>query len=363
MNTKRRTATIVAYLFLLFSIFSLCGCSITNLTNDGTNSSLIPYTSFSIQASSTEEIIQLLLESMYNNQNKCELLVPNEELIDAEGWLNQLVGIEQIHCEYRKVKDGFNVVITFNYWDNYAIVNAYQTNDTSKLNERQLILYNKYLEVLNQYTSPSKSDCANELAIHDYLVANIEYEEQENSTHNAYDALILGKSVCSGYAETFKTFMDLLGIENKTLSGVARDQQHIWNLVRLDGEWYQVDVTWDDPVGSTSSVIDHSYFNITDEDMALDHTWDETQNDGLTAAGIKYSYPQYAGLANITSQEQLNSYIVNVVNSQAAYVEFTTNNEFDIKTAISATDTSLSYSYKIVERVNYLIYIITFLYS
>lgn len=45
--------------------------------------------------------------------------------------------------------------------------------------------------------------------------------------------------------------MDMLGIENGTVSGEAGDEQHIWNTVKLDDQWYHVDVTWDDPIGSS----------------------------------------------------------------------------------------------------------------
>ena len=46
--------------------------------------------------------------------------------------------------------------------------------------------------------------------------------------------MINGEAVCSGYTESFKTFMDMLGIENYTISGKAGNEQHIWNAVLLD---------------------------------------------------------------------------------------------------------------------------------
>lgn len=57
--------------------------------------------------------------------------------------------------------------------------------------------------------------------------------------------------------------MDMLGIENGTVSGEAGNEQHIWNTVMLDGQWYHVDVTWDDPIGSSFEYTDHAYFNIS----------------------------------------------------------------------------------------------------
>lgn len=355
MNFKKRT---IAYTIGVLAALILTGCTIPFLSSTKSDRPYIPSTSYSSHPETTDDILQILTESMSNNQNSCEFLVSSETMINAEDWMSSLPGIDQIHCEYKKVSDGYNVLVTFEYWDNYAIVNAYKNQDTSLLNDRQSELYTKYLQIIDEYTSPSRSDCANELSIHDYLVTHIEYEEQEDTIYNAYDALIKGKSVCSGYAECFKTFMDLLGIENVTLSGTAGDQKHIWNMVCLEGEWYQVDVTWDDPIGSTDAAIDHAYFNITDTDMALDHTWDTSQNNGLTADGVKFSYPQYAGLIHIISQAQLNSYMITCIANQASSLEFTSSNTFDLKAAITASDTTLSYSFKIVERTGYSIYVV-----
>ena len=118
------------------------------------------------------------------------------------------------------------------------------------LNERQLVLYDKYAKILEEIISPNQSDIEKEIAIHDYLVDNINYVDTGDSSYNAYSALINGIAVCSGYTECFKTLLDMLGIENATISGEAGGQQHIWNVVNLDNHWYHVDVTWDDPVDS-----------------------------------------------------------------------------------------------------------------
>ena len=119
--------------------------------------------------------------------------------------------------------------------------------------------------MLDSVTSPSNTDIENELAIHDYLVENVSYVDTGDSSYNAYSALINGIAVCSGYTECFKTFMDMLGIENGTVSGEAGNEQHIWNTVMLDGQWYHVDVTWDDPIGSSFEYTDHAYFNISEK--------------------------------------------------------------------------------------------------
>ena len=84
--------------------------------------------------------------------------------------------------------------------------------------------------------------------------------------------------------------MDLIGIENRLVIGASFDstEDHAWNMLKLDGDWYCVDTTWDDPMGWSGSIT-YTYFNITSDTMReTDHQWDYT--DVPEAAGTKYAY-------------------------------------------------------------------------
>ena len=105
--------------------------------------------------------------------------------------------------------------ITYECWDNFAIIKAYRSESTYNLNERQLVLYDKYTKILEEIISPNQSDIEKEIAIHDSLVDNINYVDTGDSSYNAYSALINGIAVCIGYTECFKTLLDMLGIENR----------------------------------------------------------------------------------------------------------------------------------------------------
>ena len=85
---------------------------------------------------------------------------------------------------------------------------------------------------------------------HDYLCETVVYVESTNS-HNIIGPLLEGKSVCEGYAKAFKIFCELLEIPSAMVIGVGHtsvgSEAHAWNAVRMeDGNWYAVDVTWDD---------------------------------------------------------------------------------------------------------------------
>lgn len=108
------------------------------------------------------------------------------------------------------------------------------------------------------------------LSIHDSLANSLEYDStlSNDNIHNIYGALIQKKVVCEGYAKAFKYILDGLNIENILVGGTGTNssgetESHMWNYVKLNGNWYGVDVTWDDPViigGISKNNIRHTYF-------------------------------------------------------------------------------------------------------
>lgn len=92
--------------------------------------------------------------------------------------------------------------------------------------------------------------------VHDYIVDNIEYDVNKRGKHiyNVYGALVKNSAVCEGYAKSFQLIMDKMGIPTIIVAGQGKSNGHIerhaWNMVKLDGKWYGIDTTWDDPVTS-----------------------------------------------------------------------------------------------------------------
>lgn len=113
-----------------------------------------------------------------------------------------------------------------------------------------------------------------ELWLHDRLAAGVIYDASGANAHNAYGALVEGVAVCEGYAEALQTLLHLAGIRSFIVLGESNNpatglsESHAWNLVRVDGEYYHVDLTWNDQ----SAWLYHAYFNVTDATIARDHT-------------------------------------------------------------------------------------------
>ena len=140
------------------------------------------------------------------------------------------------------------------------------------------------------------------LFIHDWIIDHTVYDiDGRDSTDfggifsTAYGVLVNGKAVCSGYASAFQYFMNQFGIQSNVISGTANGGSHSWNYVLLDGEYYWVDVTWDDPVskdGSSQNLF-HRYMLVPDEVLLRNHTPNDMHeiNPFIPAcSGTKYNY-------------------------------------------------------------------------
>lgn len=95
-------------------------------------------------------------------------------------------------------------------------------------------------------------------------------QEREWSRYesHAYGALVLGRSICTGYTKAFAYVAKKAGLSVLSLSGETTSGAHAWNMVWVDGGWYHVDVTWMD---SNSTEINYTYFMATDQNIMADH--------------------------------------------------------------------------------------------
>ena len=143
----------------------------------------------------------------------------------------------------------------------------------------------------------AKNDYDIALKVHDILVSSLEYDSTFNkpNIHNVYGALTQNSVVCEGYAKAFKYILDSLGIESILVSGDAtnssgKTESHMWNYIKLDGNWYGVDVTWDDPIiigVSLKNTIRHDYFCKGSDLFNLSHSPSRKISDN----GMSFSLP------------------------------------------------------------------------
>ena len=174
-------------------------------------------------------------------------------------------------------------------YDSSAVQAAWETGEEDGLSDKDAAILEKCREVLGALITEDMTDFEKELAVHDWIVEHGSYDQTVHSNpghsgrtgyRDPYGILVGGYGNCLGYSTTFQLLMDLSGVECITVVGAVFDsrEDHAWNMVKLDGEWYCVDVTWDDPTmgnGNTNSVVRHRYFNVTSQRLReSDHQWD-----------------------------------------------------------------------------------------
>ncbi|MBR4058192.1 MAG: DUF4358 domain-containing protein [Oscillospiraceae bacterium] len=164
-------------------------------------------------------------------------------------------------------------------WDNTAMVAAVKAGDDSGLSKKDKKLYRKVTQVLETEIREDMTALEKELAIYTWLTANASYDLRHYDIPNAapresyepHGAILGGKAVCLGFATAFQLFMDVLDIECITVVGAAFNsrEDHAWNMVRLDGEWYCTDATWDE------GAYGFGFFNRSSDYFAMTgHQWD-----------------------------------------------------------------------------------------
>ncbi len=178
-----------------------------------------------------------------------------------------------------------------------------------------------------------------ELAVHDYLVKTCSYGE---SNATIYDALVTGSASCEGYSKAAKYLLDKLGIPCYVMCGVSENykgetEDHMWNVVKIGGGWYNLDVTWDDPADADDDGIRHTYFNISDAEISASHSHFKNDNPCVST---QMGYYQKSGLMfsayDDAAQDSIVKLIAEAADNGAAFVEFKFASDKDYKAADKA---------------------------
>ena len=134
-------------------------------------------------------------------------------------------------------------------------------------------------QLVDQANTLCQTDLEKVFYAHEWLVQNIAYDREHLSDdvqddHNLRGALLEGTAVCDGYAKTYALTLRKLGITGVLVT--SKDIGHAWNMVELDGNWYQVDCTWDDPVDGSDQLgyCMHKHLLCTTEEMNTNHNDD-----------------------------------------------------------------------------------------
>ena len=133
-------------------------------------------------------------------------------------------------------------------------------------------------KILSKFTD--KMSTYNKIkTIHDEIINNAVYDLDAADNDNVYGTLVDNKAKCDGYARTFTYVCGKAGIRTVTVMGNdlttdSKENGHMWNKVYYNKKWYNVDVTWDDPVSDMKDNIQYDYFMVSDKTLKNTHEED-----------------------------------------------------------------------------------------
>ncbi len=122
--------------------------------------------------------------------------------------------------------------------------------------------------------------------VYDFVCDNVtyDYDNLNNESHklkySAYAALINGTAVCQGYANLLYRMLYEVGIDNRIIAGKSKGENHAWNIIELNGEYYNADSTWD------AGRSDYKYFM-----KCATHFTEHTRNSEYSASSFNEAHP------------------------------------------------------------------------
>lgn len=145
-----------------------------------------------------------------------------------------------------------------------TLVKSYTSDDIVLINQKIDELYPQLVFDYNSYEQNIRN-------IHDYIINSTKYDSERSEkgivnyrSDIAYGPLFEGYAICGGYSDLMELFLEKMGIRNYKVSS----DNHVWNVVEIGGQWYHIDLTWDDPVASDGkNYLDHSYFLVTSNQL------------------------------------------------------------------------------------------------
>ena len=275
--------------------------------------------------------------------------ISDSVLYDINSYIDTVCGVAEAYKVYINSSDYAVVRIDYKISENYYVIRKFKEGiDIPSSMSRALQIYQVMAEFYDSFITDDMTDYTKELTAHDYMVETCVYgyPADEADAYTAYGVLVEKRAVCDGYAECFAMLCECMGIDCNIVVGMAENEMHAWNQICLDGIWYNVDVTWDDALPDMGSCIRHSYFNVTDDVLATDHSWDKEYYYSCTET--RYNYYKMIN-AWYSDYEEYKSNIINHTNSrnilEAVIVDFD-DDEFDA---------NFLYEYNGIRNVSYTI--------
>lgn len=172
-----------------------------------------------------------------------------------------------------------NNVFSYTFEDDDTLVQLYSLGDYRDIQTKINKLSGRASEIINSIPG-GLNEFEREKLINNYIINYCTYDEDAISmadgweSFTSYGAIVEGKAICGGYSYGTQYLLNLLGINAVSVTGKGKDELHMWNQVKIDGLWYNLDTTWND----NGEMTGYDYFNLDDETLFKSHTASEVYN-------------------------------------------------------------------------------------
>lgn len=199
--------------------------------------------------------------------------------------------------------------------------------------------------ILKTIIKPNMNEFEKVKAVHDYIINNTRYAtDTKHSAHSAYTIFKEGKGVCQAYTLATYRLLDAMNIENYYILGRSSNKDkwgyHSWNLVKIDGKYYNMDVTKDDPlIAKGEQVLSYKYFLVSDRKFSKTHRPDrnifpkavDSRYEALNGADDPFEYKGVLYFGNKDDGDKLYSFslkslqLKKISNERAPYLVVNNN--------------------------------------
>lgn len=201
---------------------------------------------------------------------------------------------------------------------------------------------------------------------HDYIVSSTDYVLGSTDNQNICSVFLGKQSVCAGYSRALQYILRKANVYCIYLTGQAKDSPanvpvgHAWNLVRIDGNYYYIDSTFDDPTHASAQLninyLGYEYFNMTTDELLINHTIDSDIPPLPIANSIEANYYVKEGLYynkfdSSTIQSLINKIAENTSGKQRLF-SFKFSDSTSYSRAVSELLTNGKQINDVLEKVN-----------
>lgn len=228
-----------------------------------------------------------------------------------------------------QIENNFSqVTYFFDYNPNFKMIRAGEDRSLYKkltMEEKQVFV--ALTDVVNQIKKENYTEYEKELAIHDFIITNFKYgptdtDEIPQRAHSIVGLVRDGEGICEAYANTFQFMCKVAGIESQIVTGEVDGVGHMWNIVKIDGDYYHVDATSNDPYPDVKDRHRYNFFNVNDEMISSNHSWDI--NDYPSCTSTKYNYHVYNKYI-VSSYDDLENLLLDGLSKSQTFFTFMTD--------------------------------------